>query len=320
MFRTLLVDRCTIVEKEDVDLSPILRLSDTTVCDLLTHRELLEKARDADAILCNKAVIDREILEACPRLAFVGLFATGYNNVDLAAADARGVCVANVPGYSTDSVAQHTISFLLALATSLTTYNETVHSGEWCRSAAFTYLTQPMTELTGKTLGIFGFGEIGKAVARIAGALGMRVIVHTRTRPPACPYELVSREALFRRSDFLSLHCPLNDQTADLINRETLSWMKPTAYLINTSRGGTVVEEDLCDALNRGVIAGAALDVVRVEPMREDNPLLKAKNCILTPHTAWATLEARKRLVGMVAENLDAFLKGAPIHIVNHPR
>lgn len=320
MFRTLLVDRCTIVEKEDVDLSPILRLSDTTVCDLLTHRELLEKACDADAILCNKAVIDREILEACPRLAFVGLFATGYNNVDLAAADERGVCVANVPGYSTDSVAQHTISFLLALATSLTTYNETVHSGEWCRSAAFTYLTQPMTELTGKTLGIFGFGEIGKAVAGIAAAFGMKVLVHTRTQPLGCPYELVSREELFRRSDFLSLHCPLNDQTADLINRETLSWMKPTAYLINTSRGGTVVEEDLCDALNRGVIAGAALDVVRVEPMREDNPLLKAKNCILTPHTAWATLEARKRLVGMVAENLDAFLKGAPIHIVNHPR
>ena len=320
MFRTLLVDRCTIVEKEDVDLSPILALGETTVCDLLTPDELRAKARNVDALLVNKAVVDRALIDACPNLRFVGLFATGYNNIDLAAADERGIAVCNVPGYSTHSVAQQTFAFILALATGLPAYDRTVHSGEWCRSAAFTYLTQPMTELAGKTLGVFGYGAIGQAVAKLGDAFGMRVLVHTRTQPTACPFELVSREDIFRRSDVLTFHCPLNEGTADLVNRETLSLMKPTAFLINTARGGLVVEEDLRDALTRGVIAGAGIDVVRTEPMREDNPLRQAPNCLFTPHTAWATIEARRRLVAMVAENLAAFQAGTPIHVVNHPR
>ena len=320
MFRILIADRCTVVEKEDVDLSPILSLGEATVCDLLTPAELRARAESADALICNKAVVDRALIEACPRLKYVGLFAPGYNNVDLAAADERGVTVCNVPGYSTHSVAQQVFAFLLAWATSLPAYDRTVHSGEWCRSAAFTYLTQPMTEIRGKTLGVFGYGAIGRTVAKLGDAFGMKVIVHTRTAPKDCPYELVGREELFRRSDVLTLHCPLNEGTRDLVNRGTLSLMKPTALLINTSRGGVVVEEDLRDALERGVIAGAGIDVVREEPMREDNPLLGAPHCLFTPHTAWATIEARRRLVTMVAENLAAFQEGRPVHVVNHPR
>ncbi len=320
MFKTVVFDRCTVVENNDVDLSPILTLSDTEVYDLVTHDELIDRAKDANAIICNKAVIDREVFNSCPDLKYIGLFATGYNNIDLNAANAHGVHVANAPSYSTDSVAQQVFAFILAHAVSLTKYNDTVHSGDWCRSAAFTYLTQPMQELKGKTLGIFGYGAIGKAVAKLGDAFGMRVIVHTRTQPTDCPYKLVTRGELFSQSDFLTLHCPLTKQTENLINRYTLALMKPTAYLINTSRGGTVVEGDLCHALNNGIIAGAGIDVVSVEPMREDNPLLKAKNCIITPHTAWATIESRRRLIDIVADNLSAFLNGEPKNIVNQPR
>ena len=320
MFRILLVDRCTVVEKEDVDLSPILALGETEVCDLLTPEQLREKARGVDALLVNKAVVDRALIEACPDLKYVGLFATGYNNIDLAAADERGIVVCNAPGYSTHSVAQQVFAFILALATNLPAYDATVHSGEWCRSAAFTYLTQPMTEIAGKTLGVFGYGAIGKAVAKLGDAFGMKVIVHTRTIPADCPFAVVSKEEIFRQSDVLTFHCPLNEGTADLVNRETLSLMKPTAFLINTARGGIVVEEDLRDALTQGVIAGAGIDVVRVEPMREDNPLRQAPHCLFTPHTAWATLEARRRLIDIVAGNLAAFQSGAPVHVVNHPR
>lgn len=320
MFRILLVDRCTVVEKGDVDLSPILRLGETEVCDLLSPAALREKAACADALILNKAVVDRALIEGSPRLKYVGLFATGYNNVDLAAADEHGVTVCNAPGYSTHSVAQQVFAFLLALATSLPAYDRTVHSGEWCRSAAFTYLTQPMTELAGKTLGVFGYGAIGRAVAKLGDAFGMKVIVHTRTAPADCPFSLVSREEIFRRSDALTFHCPLNEGTKDLVNRETLALMKPTAFLINTARGGIVVEEDLRDALQNGVIAGAGIDVVRVEPMREDNPLRQAPNCLFTPHTAWATLEARRRLIDIVAGNLAAYQAGAPVNVVNRPR
>lgn len=318
--KTVIFDRCTVVKDNDVDLSPISKQTKTEIYDLVSRDELIKAAEDADIIICNKANIDKEVFDKCKRLKFVGLFATGYNNIDLDAANENGVFVANAPNYSTDSVAQQTFAFILSLSTSVHRYNESVHSGEWCRSASFTYLTEQMNELNGKTLGILGFGAIGKAVAKIADAFGMRVIVHTRTTPENCKYELVSRDELFAQSDFLTLHCPLTPQTQGIVNKQTLSLMKPSAYLINTSRGGAVVEQDLCDALNKGTIAGAGLDVVSVEPMREDNPLLKAKNVIITPHTAWATFEARRRLIDIVADNLASFLSGKPKNIVNSPK
>ena len=318
--KTVILDRCTIISNGDIDFEPITRLGDCACFDLLEKQQIIEAARDAEAIICNKALIDREIMERCKRLRYVGLFATGYNNVDLSAADGLGISVANVPGYSTDSVAQHTFALILALATSLPAYNESVKSGVWCKSAAFTYLTEPMTEIRGKTLGILGFGNIGRAVAKIADAFGMRVLVSTRGAVCDCDYELVGVDELFERSDFLTLHCPLTEQTANIVNERTLKLMKPTAYLINTARGGHVDEAALCSALGSGQIAGAGIDVVSAEPIKAENPLLKAKNCIITPHTAWATKEARLRLVKAVGDNLAAFINGKPQNIVNNPK
>ena len=272
-------------------------------------------AAGADAIICNKAVIDAEIM-AKTGVKFVGLFATGYNNIDTEYAHKNGVTVCNVPGYSTDSVAQLTFSLLLELASSTYKYVESTARGDWRKSKQFSYFSYPLTEIAGKTLGIYGLGTIGVAVAKIALAFNMRVIAYTRT--PKCieGVENVSEEELFRESDFLTLHCPLNNETKLIVNERTLSLMKPTAYLINTSRGGTIDEKALCDALNRGVIRGAALDVLTIEPMSDDCPLIEAKNCIFTPHIAWASLEARTRLITKVCENLEAFKQGKPINVV----
>ncbi len=316
--KTVILDRCTIIKDGDVSFDPITSVSDTEVYDMLTHDEMLSVLADADAVICNKAVIDADIIEKCKSLKYVGLFATGYNNIDLESANKHGVYVANTPGYSTCSVAQHTIGLMLTLAGSISRYNSSVHSGDWCRSAAFTYLTEPMCEVSGKTLGIFGFGEIGRAVAKVAEALGMKILVSSRTEKRD-GYTYVSRDELFKKSDFLTLHCPLTDHTKEVVNKETLSLMKPTAFIINTSRGGVINENDLCDALERGIISGAAIDVATTEPMRESDPLLKAPNLIITPHVAWATYEARSRLVKLVGDNLKAFVEGRPQNIVNRP-
>lgn len=316
--KTVVLDCNTVVSNGDISLDPICRLGDTYLYDMLSHEQILEAAKDADAIICNKAVMDRDIMEQCANLKFIGLFATGYNNVDLDAANEKGITVCNVPGYSTHSVTQHTIGLLLALAGSICAYDRSVHSGDWCRSAAFTYLTEPMCEVQGKTLGIFGFGAIGQAVARAAEGLGMKVIVCTRTQREGCPYKFVSKEELFATADFVTLHCPLNEGTHRLVNSHTLSLMKKSAYLINTSRGGVVDEAALIKALNEGQIAGAAIDVAVSEPMKEGDPLLKAKNLIITPHVAWATPEARGRLVDIVADNLSSFMEGNVKNCVNN--
>ncbi len=312
-----MLDCNTVVSNGDISLEPICALGDTHLYNLLSEDEILQVAEDADAIICNKANMNSRVIDHCKNLKYIGLFATGYNNVDLDAATKRGIAVCNVPDYSTHSVTQHAIGLMLSMAGSICAYDRSVHSGDWCRSAAFTYLTEPMCEVRGKTLGIFGFGAIGQSVAKVAEALGMKVIVCTRTQKPDCPYEYVSKEELFKNSDFITLHCPLTDSTRHLINKDTLSLMKSSAYIINTSRGGVINEADLIDALNSGKIAGAAIDVATNEPMKEGDPLLNAKNLIITPHVAWATPEARRRLVGIVAKNLESFMQGAPQNCVN---
>jgi len=316
--KTVVLDCNTVVSKGDISLEPICALGETHLYDMLTHSEILKVAEDADAIICNKAIMNAEVMAHCKNLKYIGLFATGYNNVDLDAANKRGITVCNVPDYSTHSVTQHAIGLMLAMSGSICAYDRSVHSGDWCRSAAFTYLTEPMREVQGKTLGIFGYGAIGRSVARVAEALGMKIILCTRTKRPDCPYEYVSKEELFKRSDFITLHCPLTDDTRYLVNSDTLALMKPTAYLINTSRGGVIDEGALINALNRGQIAGAAIDVAANEPMKEGDPLLKAKNLIITPHVAWATPEARLRLVDIVAKNLEYFIEGNPQNCVNN--
>ena len=305
------------ISNGDVSLTPITALGDTTVYDLMPAEKLPDICKDADVLLCNKAEITERLMDACPHLKMVGVFATGYNNIDLAAASKRGIFACNAPGYSTDAVAQHTFSLLLALAGSIPQYDASVKAGDWVRSKQFTYFKFPQTLLMGKTLGIFGFGAIGRRVAEIGRALGMRILVHTRS-PHKCPdVETVSATELCKQADVLTFHCPLTEENRGVINAETLSLMKPSAFLINTARGGLTDEAALAKALRDGVIAGAGIDVLTAEPMHADNPLLSAPNCIVTPHIAWAPPDVREKLVGLVAENVKAFMNGTPKNVVN---
>lgn len=314
-FRIVSVDSCT-VSRGDIDFSRIKELGEAEFYDVLTPERLAEVAAEADALLVNKADVTRELVEKCPRLRYVGTYSTGYNNIDLAALKEHGIVCCNVPGYSTHAVCQHTIALLLMFAGKTNKYAASVAAGDWIKSKSFCYFTWNMSEVYGKTIGIYGYGSIGRAVARAAEGLGMNVIVHTRSVPRDCPYELVGADEIFERSDYLSLHCPLSAETAELVNARTLALMKPSAVIINTARGGLVDEYALAEALNGGRIAGACTDVLTREPMQKDNPLFGAKNCIITPHVAWGPLETRERLVGIVADNLAAFLAGRPQNVV----
>lgn len=312
--KLIILDKCTVT-KGDVDLSPLEAFGEVEYYDLLTKEEIKKVLVGADAVICNKAKIDREIIEASS-LKYIGLFATGYNNIDVEAAHEKGITVCNVPGYSTDSVAQLTISLLLELAGNASSYARSVADGDWKRSKQFSYFFAPITEIKGKTLGIYGLGTIGQAVAKIALAFGMKVIAYSRTKKNIEGIAEVDRETLFKESDFLTFHCPLNAESALAVNAESLALMKRTAFIINTARGGIIDEPALADALEKEVIAGAALDVLTEEPMAENCVLFGAKNCIITPHIAWAAYETRVRLIELVAKNIDAFVKGEPINTV----
>ncbi len=313
--KTVILDRCTIT-KGDIDMTALECFGETEYYDLLSKEQIVEALQGADAVICNKAVIDKDIIRATS-LKFIGVFATGYNNIDIDYARERGIVVCNVPGYSTASVAQITFSLILELASNTAGYAASVADGDWKRSKQFSYFKHPISELAGKTLGIYGLGTIGLAVARIAKAFDMRVIAYTRTPKSVEGVEFVDKTEIFSQSDYLSFHCPLNSESAKVVNKDTLSLMKPTAYIINTARGGVIDEYALRDALLGGQIAGAALDVLTAEPMAEDCPLFGIDNCIITPHIAWAAIESRTRLIERVAENLGAFVSGEPINVVN---
>ena len=280
--------------------------------------EIIARARGADIVLTNKTPLSAETLAALPELRGVCVLATGVNVVDVAAARARGVVVSNVPAYSTGSTAQHTIALLLELTNHVGRHDRAVHDGAWVKSQDFSFALAPLVELEGLTLGVVGFGAIGQRVAEIARALGMRVWALGAGRRPSDPgwLERVSLEQLFGDSDVVTLHCPLSDSTRELVNAKRLSSMRPSALLINASRGPLVNEADLASALERGVIAGAALDVLSREPPEFDNPLLAAKNCIITPHIAWRTLAARRRAMHITADNVRGILSGAPLNVV----
>ncbi len=288
------------------------------LCRRPPNEALAEVIADADGLWCSKAPITAEVMDACPNLRYIGLTATGYNNVDVAAAAARGITVTNIPDYSTNAVAQMTAAYLLQFATNLIDYVSSTRRGDWTRSPFFCYFPYPLTELCGKTLGIFGLGAIGKRVAVIGEALGMKILYHSRTKKDV-PYEFVSREELFSRSDFLTLHLPLSADTEKMIDKKALSSMKPSAYLINTARGGLIDEDALAEALKNKTIAGFAGDVLTLEPQRADCPLTGLENCYLTPHVAWAPKETRERLLSILTENLLSYLKGCPIHCVTPP-
>lgn len=309
------LDKQTLTCEGDVDFSPIEKLGNVRWLRIRSEDDIIRGARGCTAILCNKILITRRVLESLPEVKYVGVFATGYNNVDLKAARELGVTVTNVPGYSGAAVAQHVMALILHFYSKADVYDRAVRAGEWEAQDCFSYFPYPMHEVCGKTLGIFGFGDIGKRVAKAAAALDMKVLVHTRTLPGNCPYELVGKNELFSRSDVLTLHCPLTEQTEKLINKDTLALMKRDAILINTARGGLVDEDALYDALTGGRIKAAALDVLGQEPPRA-NRLIGLDNCVITPHVAWAPAETRNRLVSLAAKNLTAYMCGMPVNTI----
>ena len=310
--KIVILDGATAKGKE-LNFDFLNQFGDVTYYDTTSNEDVLSRAKDADILVINKIVMDKDTLAECKNLKLITILATGYNIVDIEAAKALGITVCNVPYYSTNSVAQLTFAFILEFACKLSLHTQSVARGDWQRCNDFAYTLDTLHELSGKTLGIIGYGSIGKKVAQIGKAFGMNVLISTRTPVDGC----VSKEEVFKNADFVTLHCPLNEQSKLMINEKSLALFKPTAYLINTARGGLIDENALAAALNSGKIAGAALDVLTSEPPEADNPLIHAKNCIITPHMAWASLEARVRLLHATEDNVRAFLKNAPINKVN---
>lgn len=304
------------VSRGDVSFEEFYRLGEVAEYPLTPAADVIKNIGDAEAVLCNKTLFTEEILRACPKLKYIGLCATGYNNIDVAACKRLGITVCNVPEYSTAAVAQQVFSFILHFASRTSQYGEFVRGGGWVRSETFSDFVYPIQELAGKTVGIIGYGSIGRKVAAIAQAFDMKVIVNTRTARQDSSVKFVSIRELFSQADVITAHCPLTSETEGLINRGNIEYCKHSCVIINTSRGAVVNEQDLADALNSGRISGAALDVLCSEPMSADCPLLTAKNCIITPHIAWAALETRKRLVRIAAENLRAYIDGKPVNTV----
>ena len=284
-----------------------------------SEEETIRRIGDHEIVMVNKVPITEAILDACPNIKLICVQATGYNIVDTAACARRGIPVTNVPSYGTAAVAQFTLALMLEMCHRIGLHNHSVHQGDWCKSETFCYWLTPQMELAGKTLGLIGFGRIGQAVARLARAFGMKVLAYNRSQSDEgrALAEYVDLDTLLANSDFVSLHCPQTAETAGLINAATIAKMKDGAMLVNTARGGLVVEEDLVEALNSGKLRYAAVDVVSQEPMQADNPLLTTRKCIITPHIAWAPVESRQRLLDTVVENVRCFLEGKPQNVVN---
>ena len=305
----------------DLSWAPLEALGELTVYPRGTNdqQEVIRRIGDAEIVLCNKTPVGRTVFEQCPNMKLLCVVATGYNVVDTRAAKDHGVPVCNVPAYGTEMVAQFAIGLLLELCHHVELHNASVHAGEWERCPNFCYWKTPIMELAGKTMGIIGFGRIGRAVGRIAKAMGMKVLA-AGSRPcdeGLAIAEYVDLDTVLRESDVISLHCPLFPQTERMINRDTLAKMKDSAILINNSRGGLIDEQAVADALNSGKLRAAAVDVVTVEPILGTNPLLTAKNCVITPHMSWAATECRQRIVDITAANISAFLADSPQNVVN---
>ena len=302
----------------DLDWGELKALGECTIYDRTAPDEVYERSREAEILLTNKPAITAKHLAALPALKYIGVLATGYYVVDIAAAKARGIVVTNIPAYSTASVAQMVFAHLLNIASQVQHHSEEVHKGRWTQSKDFCFWDTPLIELQGKKLGIVGLGHTGQATARIALGFGMEVCAYTSKPASQLPPEIRKMELdeLFATCDVVSLHCPLTDSTRELVNARRLALMKPTAILINTGRGPLINERDLADALNRGQIFAAGIDVLSQEPPRADNPLLTAKNCYITPHIAWASISARQRLMHIMLDNLRAYLSGKPVNKV----
>ncbi len=304
----------------DISWSGLEKHGELTVYDRTPADKIVERIGNAEIIFTNKTPLTKETFDRCPAIKFVGVLATGYNVVDTEYAKSRGIPVTNIPTYGTAAVAQFAFALLLELCHHAGAHSDSVHKGDWTNCPDFCYWNYPLIELAGKTFGIIGFGRIGQAAARIAQALGMKVLAYDQffdSKLENDGLKYVQLDELFAQSDVISLHCPLFPATQGIINKTNIAKMKDGVMLINTSRGPLVVEQDLAEALNSGKVAGAALDVVSTEPIRRNNVLLNAKNCIITPHIAWAPRESRSRLMNIAVDNLAAFLSGSPVNVVN---
>jgi len=304
----------------DLSWDELKALGDVVVYDRTSADKTAERIGDAEIVFTNKTVINKEVLDACPAVKFIGLLATGYNVVDVQAAKGKGIPVVNIPTYGTAAVGQFVTALLLEICHHIGEHSQSVKAGDWTNNADWCYWNHPLIELSGKTMGIIGFGRIGQQTAVIAQALGMRVLANDSYQNEALESETLkyaSLDELFAKSHVISLHCPLLDSTQGIINKTNISKMKDGVIIINTSRGPLVVEEDLAEALNSGKVYAAGVDVVSAEPIKADNPLLQAKHCIITPHIAWAPIESRSRLLNIAVDNLKAFLTNAPVNVVN---
>lgn len=312
----LVVTDAATVTGGDISLDFLKKYGEVEIFELTSPELVAERIKDADIVICNKTRLSKENMKSARKLKYIGLFATGYNNIDIDYAREHGIAVCNAPGYSTESVAQHTIALLMAIVNRVGEYNRTVSEGDWIKSSTFSYFPIPIIELNGKVLGIIGYGSIGRRVGDIARAFGMKLLVYNRSRITDPNAEQVDLDTLLKNADVVSLHCPLNDASNGVIGKDALAKMKQGAILINTARGPLIDEAALREALDSGKLAGAGVDVLCTEPMTADCSLYGAPNCFITPHIAWAGLEPRTRLMGIVGENIEAFLNGSPVNNV----
>ncbi len=300
------------VNPGDISWESVERLGNFTLYDRTKPEDTVRRAKDADIVLTNKVRMSAAVMEQLPKLKYVGLLSTGTDIIDINYCDEHGIVVCNIPAYSTGNVAQTVFAMILSICSPVEKYNIAVHEGRWVSSDDFCFQDYPMSDMAGKTLGIIGYGKIGRKVADIARAFDMNVVIYSRTKRDDIP-KTEWRKTVYdvaKEADFLTIHCPLTDDTRGIVDKKFLRRMKKSAYLINTSRGGVLNESDVADALNKGLIAGACVDVLSTEPPKADNPMLTAKNCLITPHIAWAGREARERLMDICAGNLEGFLSG----------
>ncbi len=323
MAKAVILDGYTL-NPGDLDWKVLLELADFEIYDRTSFSPdevdlIAERAKDAEIIIINKTPITAEVIDQLPDLKYIGVLATGYNVVDIEAAKRRNITVTNIPSYGTETVAQATIALLLEICNHVGSHHEAVERGQWENNSDWCFWNHPIIELSGKTMGIIGYGQIGQATARIAQALGMKIVAYNRTPKKVIETETVryaSLDELYNQADVISLHCPLTEENEGFINQSAMNKMKDGAIIINTARGPLVNEENLADALNQGKVGAAGIDVVSKEPIVSDNPLLTAKNCFITPHISWASLEARQRLLDIAVGNLKGYLRGEPVNVV----
>ncbi len=304
----------------DLSWDKFSNLGEVTVYDYTPNELIIERCKDAEIVIDNKVVLTKEIINQLPKLKYIGMLSTGFNVIDIEAAKANGIVVCNVPTYSTSAVAQLTFALILEIYNQVGLHSKAVHDGEWTACRDFSFQKSPLIELSGKTIGLIGYGKIGSEVAKIADAFGMNIICYVpsvKPQPDFKSFKFVSLDEIAKKSDIVSLHCPLTPETQGIINESFISKMKKNAIVINTSRGPAIDEKALADAINSGKIAGAGVDVLSTEPPKSDNPLLSCEKCFITPHVAWAGFETRQRLISIVYDNIKAFLDGTPINIVN---